>query len=65
VERVCANLKRWHRGDQRERWVGSGLILAEKQFRKVKGYKLIPTLIRQLESWTPPKLAVVKRRKAS
>jgi transposase-like protein len=65
VERVCSNVKRWHGGDQRERWVGSALLVAEKQFRKVKGYQLIPSLLRQLESWTPPKLAVVKRRKAS
>jgi len=26
VERVCANVKRWHAGDQRERWVGSGSV---------------------------------------
>ena len=26
VERVCRNVKRWHGGDQRERWVGSGLL---------------------------------------
>ena len=26
VERVCLNVKRWHAGDQRERWVGSGLL---------------------------------------
>src|SRR3984893_6216213 len=35
VERVCSNVKRWHPGDQRERWVGSGLLVAEKQFRRV------------------------------
>jgi hypothetical protein len=38
VERVCANVKRWHPGDQRERWVGSGLLVAEKQFRRVRGH---------------------------
>jgi putative transposase len=27
VERVCRNVKRWHDGDQRERWVGSGLLV--------------------------------------
>ena len=26
----CSNVKRWHPGDQRERWVGSGLLIAEK-----------------------------------
>jgi predicted extracellular nuclease len=36
VERVCANVKRWHAGDQRVRWVGSGLLAAEKQFRRVQ-----------------------------
>ena len=65
VEKVCANVKRWHPGDQRERWVGSGLLVAEKQFRRVRGHKLIPFLLRQLETLTPSKIAVVKRRKAS
>ncbi len=65
VERVCRNVKRWHGGDQRERWVGSGLLVAEKQFRRITGYKQIPVLIRELEAMTPAKTAVVKRRKAS
>jgi transposase-like protein len=65
VERVCRNVKRWHGGDQRERWVGSGLLVAEKQFRKVQGYKHIPMLIRELGALTPNKSEVVRRRKAS
>lgn len=65
VETVCRNVKRWHGGDQRERWVGSGLLIAQKQFRRVTGYKQIPTLIRELEASVPSKPEVVKRRKAS
>ena len=65
VEHVCRNVKRWHGGDQRERWVGSGLLVAEKQFRRVQGHKQIPILIRELEALTPNKSEVVKRRKAS
>jgi len=65
VEQVCRNVKRWHGGDQRERWVGSGLLVAEKQFRRVQGHKQIPMLIRELEALTPNKLELVKRRKAS
>jgi len=65
VEKVCSNVKRWHPGDQRERWVGSGLLVAEKQFRRVRGHKFIPLLLRQLETLTLPKIAVAKRRKAS
>ena len=65
VEQVCKNVKRWHGGDQRERWVGSGLLVAQKQFRRVTGHKQIPTLIRELEARAPSKPEVVKRRKAS
>ena len=65
VEQVCKNVKRWHGGDQRERWVGSGLLVAQKQFRKVTGHKQIPALIRELEALVPSKSEVVKRRKAS
>ena len=65
VEKVCANVKRWHGGDQRERWVGSGLLVAESQFRRVKGYKQIPLLLRELDALAPPQAQVAKRRKAS
>jgi hypothetical protein len=36
VETVCRNVKRWRDGDQIERWVGSGLLVSEQQFRKVR-----------------------------
>src|SRR5260370_42668120 len=69
VERVCANVKRWHGGDQRERWVGSGLLVAEKQFRRVQGHKQIPILLRELEAMLPskslPSKSLAKRWKAS
>ena len=45
VETVCRNVKRWRDGDQIERWVGSGLLVAERQFRKVIGYRQIPLLL--------------------
>src|SRR6266704_2038144 len=44
VETVCRNVKRWRAGDHIERWVGSGLLVAERQFRKVQGYRGIPAL---------------------
>jgi transposase-like protein len=65
VEQVCKNVKRWHGGDQRERWVGSGLQVAQKQFRKVTGHKQIPAFLRALEALVPQKSELVKRRKAS
>jgi hypothetical protein len=45
VETVCRNAKRWRDGDQIERWAGSGLLVAERQFRKVIGYRQIPMLL--------------------
>jgi transposase-like protein len=65
VERVCLNVKRWHSGDQRERWVGSGLLVAEKQFRRIKGHKQLPLLLRELEALIPRKPNLAQRRKAS
>ena len=65
VEQVCKNVKRWHGGDQRERWVGSGLLVAQKQFRRVTGYKQIPALITELEALAPTKPELAKRRKVS
>lgn len=65
VETVCRNVKRWHGGDQRERWVGSGLLVAQKQFRKIIGYKQIPALIRELETMAPSRPELAKRKKAS
>lgn len=65
VEQVCKNVKRWHGGDQRERWVGSGLLVAQKQFRKVTGHKQIPALLRELEALVPQKSELVKRKRAS
>jgi putative transposase len=65
VEQVCKNVKRWHGGDQRERWVGSGLLVAQKQFRRITGHKQLPALIRELEALVPSQAQVLKRRKAS
>jgi putative transposase len=65
VERVCSNVKRWHGGDQRERWVGSGLLVAQKQFRRIQGHKQVPVLLRELENLMPSKPTLAKRRRAS
>ena len=45
VETVCRNVKRWRDGDHIEPWVGSGLLVAERQFRKVIGHRQIPLLL--------------------
>lgn len=46
---ACRNVKRWRPGDQRERWVGSGLLFAESKFRRIDGYRSLPFLVGILE----------------
>jgi hypothetical protein len=41
-------VKRWHGGDQALRWTATGLLEAERKFRKVRGYREMATLQRQL-----------------
>src|SRR5450631_4248330 len=53
VEQVCRNVKRWHGSDQRERWVGSGLLVAEKQFRRVQGYSRFRPSSKNWKCWRP------------
>lgn len=48
VERVARNVKRWHGGDQPLRWTATGLLEAEKKFRRVKGFRELPHLQRKL-----------------
>lgn len=47
IGRVC----RWRKESrQADLWVSSGLMLAQKGFRRIKGYKEIPSLIAALEN---------------
>lgn len=48
VERVARNVKRWRAGDHALRWTATGLLEAEKKFRKVKGYRELEVLQRKL-----------------
>ena len=57
--------KGWHSGDQRVRWVSSGLIVAERQFRRVMGYRQIPALVTAMDALVPSKKVVAKKRRAS
>lgn len=52
VRTVCQNVKRWRAGNQRERWIGSGLIFVEQNFRRVVGYKAMPQLAAILQAYT-------------
>jgi putative transposase len=48
VERVARNVKRWRAGDHALRWTATGLLEAERNFRRVKGYRELEILQRRL-----------------
>lgn len=48
VERVARNVKRWRAGDHALRWTATGLLEAERKFRKVKGFRELEILQRKL-----------------
>jgi hypothetical protein len=53
VQRVARNVKRWREGDQPLRWTATGLLKAEKKFRRIKGYQEILLTEGTLESLAP------------
>jgi len=46
---VTSRVKRWRDGDMRKRWCTAGLLRAESKFRRVKGYRHMPQLLRALD----------------
>ena len=42
-------VKHWSSGDMALRWAAAGMVAAERQFRRVKGYRQLPELARALE----------------
>jgi transposase-like protein len=47
---TTANVKRWRKGDMLERWLGVAFLKAGKSFRRIKGFKGMPTLVNALRS---------------
>lgn len=50
VAKFTRNVRRWRDGSMILRWVGSAILEAEKKFRRVRGYREMPTLITALRS---------------
>ena len=46
---VTRRVKRWRGGDMRLRWSAAGLLHAEKNFRRVRGYKTMSKLLTALD----------------
>jgi putative transposase len=50
TRRVTSRVTRWREGDMRRRWCVAGLLRAESKFRRVKGHRAMPTLLKALEA---------------
>jgi putative transposase len=44
------NVKHWQAGDMRLRWAAAGMLAADAQFRRVKGYRQLPLLAAALRT---------------
>jgi putative transposase len=49
VRAHARNVKRWQNGDMRLRWAAAGMLAAQAQFRRIKGYRQLPLLAAALE----------------
>jgi transposase-like protein len=50
LKQVVRNVKRWRGGSMALRWAVTGLMEAEKRFRRVKGHREMPQLLTALSS---------------
>jgi transposase-like protein len=49
VRRTQRNVKRWSSGEMALRWTAAGMLEAERQFRKIIGYRDLATLVNAIE----------------
>lgn len=59
VEYRCQRVKSWSGKTQVARWAASSLLLHEKKFRRIRGYRQMQVLITALKNWTVDKDAMV------
>lgn len=48
VRRVTRNVKRWRGGDMIKRWAALGVFSAQQRFRRIKGHRDMPSLVKAL-----------------
>ncbi len=49
VRHTQRNVKRWREGDTRKRWTAAGMLEAERQFRRIVGYRHLAELVIAIE----------------
>jgi putative transposase len=49
----AGRVKRWSSGEMAPRWAAAGMLAAQAQFRRVKGYQDLPALAAALDKRSP------------
>ena len=69
VRRSARNVKRWQSGDMALRWTAAGMLEAERQFRRIIGYrdlaKLSLAIERDLDRHRQPTVAATPTEEAA
>lgn len=50
VRKLTGRVKRWRSGLMKHRWCATGLLDAEKRFRRIKGFAAMPKFIKSLDA---------------
>lgn len=50
TRRLTRNVTRWQGGNMVQRWSATALLIAEKKFRRINGYKAMPLLVSKLRA---------------
>ncbi len=61
TRRVTARVTHWRDGEMRRRWCAAGLLRAESKFRRIKGHRSLPALIKALEESTRARRTGIER----
>ena len=57
VDEITGKVKRWRGGDHLQRWTAKALLIAEKKFRKVRGYQSMAAMMDSLNPMAGQKVA--------
>lgn len=64
IRRTCRRVTRWKGGSMVLRWVGAALVEHSRGFKRLRGYRAIPDLVRELRARDAAQKAIVQQANA-
>lgn len=65
IRRMTRNVKRWRDGNMVKRWIAVAVLEAQRGFRRLRGFKGMPILIRALEDYAEQTNRIDAQREAA